>query len=182
MSEQNREIKRNDSNMMLTRVLLIFYIIIASNFTDNLVSKQLKTFVQENRFAQHLIGFIMMLSFVILIGGVTNIEKGILYAVIGYMWFIFTTKLDIQWNIIIIILLLFGFIYETKLSEKEMEILNDASLTENQKNIIINDQQKYKIYTVIAIIATTVIGTFLYTNKKVVQYGGSYDIITFLFE
>lgn len=171
----------SDNSIKMIAVLLLFYVIIASNFTKNLMSKQLTSFFEENRYAQHLIGFIMMLTLIMIVGGVNKIENGILYAVIGYFWFIFTTKLDIQWNIMIIMLLLFGFIYESKLSEKENNIMNDQSLTSVQKEQIIQEHTKYKTYIIIAILSITVIGSTLYAKKKEVQYGGGFNVMQFLF-
>src|SRR5947207_7468568 len=123
--DKDKEKDNTDQYMSLIRVMLIFYLAIANNFTENLFSKQLRTFFQENRYAQHLIAFIMLLVFVMILGGVKNIENGLLYTVIFYFWFIFTTKLDVQWNLIILFLLLFGFIYESKLNEKESRVESD---------------------------------------------------------
>lgn len=169
-------------NISLLRALLLFYIIIASNFTGGLFSKQLRTFFEESRLAQHLIGFIMMLVIVMLIGGINDTYRAVMYSLIGYIWFILTGKLDIHWNIIIILLLLFGFFYESKLNEKEQNTLKDPNLTEEQKRVVINNNSKYKMYVVLAILSVTVIGTLLYLNKKVDQYGGGkFDLVTFLF-
>ncbi|AYV75968.1 MAG: hypothetical protein Terrestrivirus4_16 [Terrestrivirus sp.] len=170
----------SDSTALL-KSMLFFYIIIASNYTENLYSKQLRTFFNENRFAQHLIGLIMMFTFIMIIGGITEIDKGILYSLIGYIWFLFTTKLDIHWNIIIILLLLFGFIYESKLSQKKEAIISDLVLSDDEKIKLVNEQQQYEFYILIAIISITVIGSFLYINKKGVQYGGGFDVMQFMF-
>ena len=169
-------------NKSLLTALLVFYVIIASNFTNGLFSKQLKTYFEESRLAQHVIGFIMMLVLIILIGGTTNIYRALIYTLIGYTWFIFMTKLDIQWNIIILLLLLFGFLYESSLSEKEQNALNDPNLTEEQKNSIVETNNQYKTYIILLVLAFTAIGGFLYFNKKVGQYGGGqFDPITYLF-
>jgi len=173
-------VNSSDSTALL-KAMLFFYIIIASNYTENLYSKQLRTFFNENRFAQHLIGLIMMFTFIMIIGGITEIDKGILYALIGYIWFLFTTKLDIHWNIIIILLLLFGFIYESKLSQKKETIIDDEVLSDEEKIKLINEQQQYEFYILVAIISITVIGSFLYINKKGVQYGGGFDVMQFMF-
>ena len=173
--------EHNVNSVKLIAVMLLFYLIIASNFTKNLMSHQLTSFFEENRYAQHLIGFIMMLSLIMLISGINNIETGILYAIIAYFWFIFTTKLDIQWNIMIILLLFFGFIYESKLAEKDERVMNDASLSNEEKERIINEHNKYKVYLVFSVILITVIGSTLYANKKHIQYGGGFDIMTFIF-
>ena len=169
-------------NKSLLTALLVFYVIIASNFTNGLFSKQLKTYFEESRLAQHVIGFIMMLVLIILIGGTTNIYRALIYTLIGYTWFIFMTKLDIQWNIIILLLLLFGFLYESSLSEKEQNALKDPNLTEEQKNNIVEANNQYKTYIILLVLAFTAIGGFLYFNKKVGQYGGGqFDPITYLF-
>ena len=173
---------QNSSFTSLARVLLIFYVIIASNFTSNLFSKQLKTFFEESRLAQHLIGFIMMLVLVILIGGVNDTYRALIYSIIGYTWFVFTCKLDIHWNIIIILLMLFGFLYESKLNEKDEATLIDPNLTAEQKQTIIDNNSRYKMYIVLAILSVTIIGSVLYLNKKVDQYGGGkFDVVTYLF-
>jgi hypothetical protein len=79
-------------------------------------------------------------------------------------------------------LLLFGFIYESSLEEKEMNILSDETLTQEQKNKLIEKNTSIKLYMIIAVLSVTVIGTFFYTNKKVVQYGGGeFDLLKYLF-
>lgn len=171
-----------DNQNSLLRALLLFYVLIASNFTGGLFSKQLRTFFEENRMAQHLIGFTMMLVIIMLIGGINNTYRAVIYSLIGYIWFILTTKLDVHWNVIIILLLLFGFLYESKLNEKERNIMSDSNLTEEEKQKIINNNFQYRMYFILAALLTTIIGSLLYLNKKVGQYGGGkFDLITYLF-
>lgn len=162
--------------------LLFFYLLIASNFTGGLFSKQLRTYFEESRLAQHIIGFIMLLVIVIIIGNITNIYRAIIYTIIGYIWFIFAGKLDIQWNIIIILLVLFGFLYELQLNNKDKDAINDPNLTQEQKDKIIETNTQYKTYIIVAVLAVTAIGGILYFNKKVGQYGGGqFDLMTYLF-
>lgn len=168
-------------NSNLSRALLLFYIIIASNFTGDLFSKQLRTYFEENRIAKHLIGFIMMLVVIMLFGGITNTYRALLYAIIGYTWFIFTGKLDIHWNIIILLMMLFGFLYESKLNEEDQNAMKDPNLTVQQKEAVINKNSTYKTYIVLSILGVTAVGTLLYLNKKVEQYGGGFNIVTYLF-
>ena len=91
-------------NTSMVKVLLIFYLLITTNFTDNLVSKQLKTFFEDNRLGQHVIAIIALLVLITSVGGVVDNRKAIVYTLVGYTWFIFTTKLDIHWNMIIIMI------------------------------------------------------------------------------
>lgn len=162
-------------------ILLFFYLILASNFTDNLFSKQLQAVFHENRYAQHLIAFTMLLTIIMIIGKVASIEMGILYAILGYAWFILTTKLDIQWSITLILLLLFGFIYESKLNENIRITQNDIVLSDEEKQKLINTYKTREKYLIGGIIGITVIGACLYANKKTEQYGGGFDIMTFIF-
>jgi hypothetical protein len=114
----------------------------------------------------------MMFVLIILVGGFNNIEQAVIYSALAYIWFIFTTKLDIQWNVMTICILLFGFLYENKMILKEKSSDNDNMLTQNDKNKIKQKNNKIKKYTTIAAISVTAIGTLLYGNKKTIQYGG----------
>ncbi|AYV78431.1 MAG: hypothetical protein Edafosvirus12_30 [Edafosvirus sp.] len=170
------------SSVSLSRALLIFYILIASSFTGGLYSKQLKQYFEESRCAQHLIGFIMMLVVIVIIGGVNDIKPALIYTLIAYVWFILTTKLDLQWNVIIILLMLFGFMYENQMIYKETNSKDDPALTEKEREKIKEQHNKNKTYIVLSIITVTLIGTFLYAEKKTVQYGGNFDAMTYLFK
>ena len=96
----------------LIKPLFIFYILLASTNSD-LLGKQFKTFVEENRLARHVIAFITLLTIVIMYGNLSSIAQAVAYSLIGYSVFIMSTKLDVQWNIIILMLLLGGFLYES---------------------------------------------------------------------
>lgn len=170
-----------ESNKSLATALLIFYLIVASNFTEGLFSKQLRTAFQQSRLAQHIIGFIMMLVIVMLIGGVTETDRALLYAGVGYVWFILSTKLDAHWNIMILLILLFAFLYESRLNERNRLTLADPALSAEEKQMVIERDSSYKTYVVLAILGVTLVGTGLYLFKKTDQYGGSFDPVTFLF-
>lgn len=161
--------------------LLIFYLVVSNNLTNNLMGKQMKTYLRDNRLAQHMIAFIMMLVLMILIGKFDNITDATSYALIGYIWFIFTTKLDIQWNIMVLMILLFGFLYENNMIMKEKKYEKDQALTEKERNKIKNRHEKIKQYFIFSALGVTVIGTLLYGNKKTIQYGGGeFSMIKYL--
>lgn len=181
-SKSNSEINSTPkyNRMNIAEVLLIFYVLVASNYTDNLLGKQMKEYINNNRLIQHVIGFLTMLILVTLIGDVTDTRTAIAYALVAYLWFILSTKLDVQWNIIIIILLFIGYMYENSLGMKEKEIIEDKNLSIEQKDEMIAEQNKYKIWLIGGILLITIIGTFLYSQKKTEQYGGGYDVFTYL--
>ena len=183
MENFNISNKNIPSGIPMTKVLLLFYIFIASGYTKDLMSKQMQTFISENRSVQHIIGFLLMMTIIILFGGVTNTYNIFIYSIIGYIWFLFTGKLDIHWNIIVILLLVFGFIYESNIDEKESVINSDDTLTQEQKDKLISKNTSIKSYIIISVLLVTFIGTFFYTNKKVTQYGGgNFDLLKYLFD
>jgi hypothetical protein len=171
----------NSSKTSIARVLLIFYLLVASNYTDNLMAKQMKEYLNSNRLVQHFIGFLTLIVLVTMVGGITESRTALIYSLIGYIWFIFSTKLDIYWNIIILILLFIGYMYENSLIVKEKQILDDPNLTDKQKVDIIDRCNIYKTWIVGSIMTVTLLGTIMYTNKKKVQYGGGYDLFTYMF-
>lgn len=161
--------------------LLIFYLLVSSNMTNDLMGKQMKSYLKSNRLAQHIVAITMMLVLLTLIGKFNNIFDLLLFTLLGYTWFIFTTKLDIQWNIMVLIVLLIGFLYENNMIMKENKAINDEALTEKEINKIKNKHEKIKKYFVFTAFGITAVGTLLYGNKKTVQYGGgNFDIVRYL--
>ena len=49
------------SNMSLSKVILVFYLIIGNNHTQELFSGQLNNFIKNNRQMQHIIGYLTVL-------------------------------------------------------------------------------------------------------------------------
>jgi len=168
-----------NSNVSISKALMIFYLLVASNFTSNLFSKQMKGFFETNRLAQHFLGLITMLVIIIVIGNIQETKPAILYTFIAYLWFILTTKLDLQWNIVIILIMLFGLLYENHLMYQETNAKRDQALTDKDKENIVKKHNKYKTYIVLAILLTTFVGTALYTYRKYDQYGEKFDVISY---
>lgn len=169
------------SNISLSKAILIFYLIIASNFTKDLYSGQLYDFLKTNRYAKHSIGFVTMYVIMTHFAGITDSKKALLYSTFGYLWFVFTTKLDLKWNLIIIGLMIFGAIYESNLIDKEIKSEDDEALEEKDKKKIKAENDNIKMVIAITILVITVIGTISYFNKKTVQYGGNFDTEKYIF-
>ena len=90
-----------------------------------------------------------------------------------YTWFILTTKLDLAWNIAIMIMLIIYFFYENKKNNDYKNINNDTNLSSESKNelynILINTQKSL----LLGIFGITLTGTFIYGIEKYNQYGPS---------
>lgn len=167
------------NNVSLAKTLLLFYISAAGNFTGNLFSRQQQIELTNNRMVQHFIGFVTMLVLVVMAGNVTCPKSAVCYTLIGYVWFILTTKMDIKWNMLIVFLLVIGFLGESKLLGSDQRINKDKYIPEDKKQDIIKRHNHIKGLVVVGIMLVTVAGTSFYVQKKVGQYGGGFDPIVY---
>lgn len=173
-------IHTKDNTISLSKILFLLYIAISSNYASNLMSKQLKDHIENNRITQHIIGIMTLYVLISHIGGISDIQITLKYTIITYLLFLFTTKLDLHFNMAILCCLFVWYLYENKINNNEYNINNDKLLTDVQKKTMINKNTEYKKYFVLSILLITVIGTTLYSSKKEVQYGGGFDIITYM--
>jgi hypothetical protein len=169
------------NNSAIIKILLIFYLLIGNSALHPLLSKQWNKMLENNRLIQHLIGFITMITLVTLMGeGKMDNFTILTYSAIGYLWFIFSTKLDIHWNVIVMILLVIAYLYENSLLIKENESKSDKVLNDEEKNFIKQKNCSRRTYILLGILGVTLLGVFLYSHKKEVQYGGGYSMLNFL--
>ena len=171
----------------IARVLLLFYVLMGSGSAYNLLGSPLRRFVEDNRIAQHFIAFLLLFTLIITFESELfdssyslSITDTLIYAVIGYTWFIFSTKLDLQWNIILIVILVGLFVMDVHFKNQEKLAKLDPNLTNEQKLNITKSNNLYRTYMTCFAILITILGTVLYSDRKAEQHGGSYDIFTYL--
>ena len=164
----------------ISKVLLVFYLLLASGNINNLYSGQLNLYLEENRYAQHIIGLITMMVLVISIGNYRDTSKIIVMSILGYLWFLMTTKLDIEWNVAIIIILAFGYLYEQKVSGEINDIISDFVLDDSEKSKL-KEKRMNMIYLFGALLfCLTCVGTYSYYDRKKTQYMDEFDGIKFI--
>lgn len=168
-----------ENSSSIIKVLLIFYLLIGNSALQPLLSKQWRNLVEDNRMVQHIIGFTTIVALVALVGEYNNTQI-IIYSLFGYIWFLFSTKMDIHWNVIVIVLLLLAYLYDNSNKMKNTEIELDKVLTHEEKMRIKKQNNSNMIYVLLGIFGLTILGMFMYSNKKEVQYGGSYGLVNFL--
>jgi hypothetical protein len=165
----------------ITKILLLFILLVASPNSGNLLSKQMKEFIEDHRSVQHILAYLMLLVVIDISYPSIEFYYLIIYSIVVYILFLLSTKLDIHWNIIIFLLLFVFFIYENKLDHDQLNMINDKNLTYEEK-IKIEQKNNYFKYSIFGLISFLIIlGTFFYNNRKMVQYGGGYDPINYLF-
>lgn len=175
-------------NLSIGKILLITYIIIASSHCSNLFSNGLKKAIESNRFVQHIILILLILSLILLFGNPFFVQMSssdtvniLLITLLIYGWFILTTKLDLSWNIGIIILLAMYFLFESKyLTDLNMQ-LNDPIINTETKTQLTQTFIQNNNIVLVGIFGITLIGALFYTSEKQVQYGGGFSFGNFWF-
>ena len=177
-----------DLNFSIGRILLLIYIIISSSYCSNLFSNGFKKAIETNVFVQHLILIILIMSLMIIIDNPFNVEVTsnqpfniLIMSLLIYVWFILTTKLDVTWNIGVIILLAIYFLFESKKINDLNISLKDVNIEQNKKNELIEHFTCIQNYLLIGIFGVTVIGSLFYASEKQVQYGGGFNLLNFWF-
>ena len=177
----NNNILYDNSNVSIIKLVLLFYVLTSSSLITPVLSKQFKELITNNRIAKHVVGISTMASLLVITNeGQLDTTRILIYSTIAYIWFILSTKLDIQWNIIILSSLLVAYLYENSLKTKENQLNLDSTLSNEQKNVIRNRNSKIRMGMLCGIFGITLFGLFLYSHKKEVQYGGGYSLTNFL--
>jgi hypothetical protein len=175
------DIFEKNYDFSLGKILLLFYVLVSSPVLFNLLSKQWKKTLENDRIAQHLLGIMTLLSLTILVSnGKFSIQRIFAYTAIAYMWFIFSTKVDIHFNIIMLGSLLAFYLYQNNLQNDDVIIEEDKLLSKEEKKNLKKNKKNIYFYGTLMILLITLSGTLFYANKKEVQYGGGYSLTNFL--
>ena len=174
-------------NFSIGRIILLTYIIISSSYCTNLFSNGLKNAIENNKYAQHIILLLLIMALMICFGNPFSVEitsnqqiNVVIMSLLVYVWFIMTTKLDLAWNIGILILLTIYFLYESKQISDYNTISKDSLVDVGKKKEILDKYINIQKYLLMTIFGVTVIGTLIYANEKQEQYGGGFSVEKFL--
>jgi hypothetical protein len=162
------------------RIMLLVYLILSSRYCSDLFSSSLKLELENNRIAQHLILLIMIITLLLMFGNPVGLEIGkneminsILIGIGIYIWFILTTKLSLEYNIIVLLVLGLYFLFESKKITDYKNVINDDTLNNDKKKNLIDSMNKYQKWLLFGLGGITLIGFFTKLNEtKNIQIGG----------
>jgi hypothetical protein len=175
------EILEKNNEFSLGKIILMFYVLISSAGLFPLLSKQWKETLENDRIAQHLLGILTILSLTILVSdGKFSIQRIFIYTVLGYLLFVFSTKMDLHFTIMVIVLLIAFYLYQNIIQSENNKIIQDETLTQNEKDKLQKNKKHNYVYLGAGLVGVIFIGTILYSNKKEVQYGGGYSLANYL--
>jgi len=168
------------NNIPLIKIFIIAYILIFSSLLLPMFSNKIINEIKDNKIMQHILLFIFILIIVTEYNDEFDIQMTTFYSGIIYLWFIFFTKMDKYFHIIVFSVLLLCYFYQKSLTKKTQTTSSDDVLSEEEKDGIINDLLNKDWYLTIGIMSLIVGGMLVYSNKKEGQYGGGYSLINFL--
>ena len=167
-------------NIFDIRILLILYLSQLSGLTNNTLGKQLKEFVYSNRLIQHIINLVFLFVLISLFDQGISLNNIIISGISIYFIYLLTTKLDLQFNLIILTLFIVYYFYKRELDKKDNRINKDNDLNILLKNSLVNiDENKYNLFG-LTILSLLVYCVYIYMNRKSVQYGGGFSYSKFL--
>lgn len=178
--EQQSQPTQTTTKNSFPKAMLQFYLILTAPLLSNLLSKQMKSLLTTNRVAQHLLGLLTMFVLISETTQVSNQAKTAIYTFVLYSWFILTTKLDLHWNLLIIGLLVVGYLYDSKMKNKEENATGDEAMTKADRVRLVYRHNRMRAVIFLSVLLITVIGTLFYVRKKGVQYGGGFDMYDYL--
>ena len=107
------EILENNNDFSLGKIILMFFVLTSSSALFPLLSKQWKKTLEDDRIAQHILAILTMLTLTILVSnGEFSIQRIFIYTLLGYLLFLFSTKMDLHFTIITIVLILCFYLYQ----------------------------------------------------------------------
>ncbi len=175
-------------NLSIGKVLLLTWIVISSQYCSNLFSSGLKDALESNKYVQHLVLILLIMSLILLFGNPFGVEitsshtlNIAIITLLVYGWFILTTKLDMAWNVGIIILLAIYFLSESKYTSDLNIQLSDSGTSSDSKSKLVGEFLKYNNLALAGIFGITLVGTLFYASEKKVQYGGGFSLNNFWF-
>jgi hypothetical protein len=168
------------NNIFDIKFLLVLYLVQLSSLTSNTLGKQLKEYVESNRISQHIINLLFLFVLISIADKTKSIQNIAINAVSIYLFYLLSTKLDLQYNIILLSLILIYYLYQRNNDSKINRINNDNYLDiETKKMLTLVDNNKNNIFGC-ALIIFLFYFTHVYFKRKNIQYGNGFNYSKFL--
>lgn len=145
-------------------MILVFYLIISSNFLAQLFSCQLQYLLHHSMWLKHFLGFMTLLFFVVLASnGETNKATNVIVdAFILYIIFVWSTRMSLDYFIVFILLL---------------SILYILNLYHNRDNKYVYVAKKVIEITALILL---IVGSLFYYFEKKQEYKKKFSLLKFI--
>jgi len=168
-----------NGEISIIKILMILYLIVFTNTLTVKFGEKLLYKINENIILKHIIGLItigIILSLLYSLEG----KDLILYSLLIYFAFLLSTKMSSDLLIIAIVILAGLYFFDYFNDKKINQLNNDNNVSKEIKNNIIKNKKNNKRNITLMTLFVVVCGSLIYENKKVGQYGGSFNLDKFL--
>lgn len=172
-------LKLINGEISIVKILIILYLIVFTNTLTVKFGEKLLYKINENIILKHIIGLItigIILSLLYSLEG----KDLILYSLLIYFAFLLSTKMSSDLLIIAIVILAGLYFFDYFNDKKINQLNNDNNVSKEIKNNIITNKKNNKRNITLMTLFVVVCGSLIYENKKVGQYGGSFNLDKFL--
>jgi hypothetical protein len=166
-------------NVSPIKVLMFFYLILMANLLSAKLNAHLIDNINNNKILKHIIIFVTIIVLLTVIYSDLNIYDLIIYGFIIYFVFILSTKMNKNYVMGILSLLVLFYLKDYYNKQKIMIIAKDQTLNglDKEKKIENINKQNFSMNVIFGLLVVG--GALLYDNKKAEQYGGGYSLQKF---
>jgi hypothetical protein len=169
----------NENNISVIKILMILYLFIFTNVLSTKINEKIIYKLNQNFILKHIIGLITIGILLSLVYNLSGLEL-LKFSILIYFIFLLSTKMSSD-LIIITIVILSGLYFYDHFNEKKInQVKSDNIINNDKKNIILNNKNNIRKNITLFTIVLVIIGSLLYEDKKVSQYGGSFSLMKFL--
>ena len=159
---------------------MALYLVQLTSLTNNTLGKQLKEYVYSNRIIQHIINVIFLIVLISMLDDQRSLTNITISSFVIYIIYIFSTKLDLQYNLLILTFALFYYFYQREVNRQIQRINNDNEIDTNLKNMLISMDENKEIIFGTGLLLVLAYFVYTYVSRKSVQYGGGFSYTKFL--
>lgn len=167
------------NNILDIKFLIALYLVQLTGLTNNTLGKQLKEYVSSNRVIQHIINIVFIIVLISMMNDKISLINLFISSLILYSLYVFTTKLDLQYNLLILVFALFYYFYKRELDIQVKRISNDNDIDIITKNNVLANDYKKEIISGTALLAILIYFVWVYASRKNAQYGGGFSFTKF---
>lgn len=164
--------------MNIIKIIIIMYLfLLLSN--NSLLTKRIREYISNNKIAQYIIFFTIVIILTSLFEKF-NIKRLLIKSLFITLILICLLKVDFDWAVIIFIIFIVGFFINYYLDCKNKHIFNNRIIEKEKKESLIKINNSYRKYFLILLFLIVIIGTIIYGEKKINQYGNEFSIKRFI--
>ena len=102
----------NDITLYLGLSVIMFYLILCTNFLGELFNSEIREILENNYYIKHLMGYIIIFTSIVLTDNSDNFLKDFKLSVIIYVLFVMSTKSNKKYFITILMCIFISYIFD----------------------------------------------------------------------